>query len=278
MGHLLRKFLSGLIFCGVIVGFAGNPPVLFAEDLSAFEVMQRVEDRDDGQTSISEMTMVLVDRRGNKRIRKMRGFRKDFENVAKNINFFLTPADVRNTAFLSFDWDDENKEDDNWLYLPALRKVKRISSGNKKDSFMGSDFSYVDINGLGIADWDFRFLKKSQIIDGQDCWVIEAVPKKAKRKAIIKETGYLKSISWVRKDIFMMIKGKMYVKKGKKIKYFTATDIVQIQGIWTAKKLSMVTTKRKRKEHATVLLFNKMKYNSNVDDSMFTTQRMERGL
>jgi hypothetical protein len=259
------------------VGLIGD--TLFAADEpSAFEVMKKVEDRDDGDSSISEMTMILLDRRGNKRVRKMKGYSKDFGKDSKSINFFLSPADVRNTAFLSYNWDDENKEDDNWLYLPALRKVKRISSGNKKDSFMGSDFSYADVNGLDTGDWEFKFLKKNEVVDGNDCWVIEAVPKKSKRKEVINETGYLKSISWIRKDNFISVKGKMYVKKGKKIKYFTASNIEKIQGIWTVKKLSMVTTKGKRKEHATVIQFDKLVYNKGVGDEMFTTQRMERGL
>ncbi len=208
----------------------------------------------------------------------MKGYRKDYGKDTKSINFFLSPADVRNTSFLSFDWDDDNKEDDNWLYLPALRKVKRISSGNKKDSFMGSDFSYSDMNGLKLSEWDFKFLKKNVKVKGQDCWVIQALPKKAMKKKVINETGYLKSISWVRKDIFVTVKSKLYVKKKKKIKYFVADELEKIQGIWTSKKLSMTTTRSKRMEHKTILLFDKFKYNEGVDDSMFTTQRMERGL
>ena len=176
------------------------------------------------------------------------------------------------------DWDDEDKEDDSWLYLPAIGKPKRISAGNQKDSFMGSDFTYADMNDLEINEWDYKFLKQSEMVDGKDCWVIEGVPKKSKRKKVIDETGYLKVVSWIRKDIFFVVKGKMYVKKGKKIKYFTASELEPIQGIWTAKKLTMVTTKRKRKEHSTVLLFNKVVYNKGVEDGMFTVQRMERGL
>jgi len=268
-----------LILLGALaIGMMLNNAPISAKELTAAEVMKKAEDRDDGDSSVSEMTMILIDRRGNQRVRKMKGYRKDYGKDSKSINFFLSPADIRNTAFLSYDWDDENKEDDNWLYLPALRKVKRISAGNKKDSFMGSDFSYADVNGLDTADWDFKFLKKSEDVGGHDCWVIEALPKKSKRKKVIDETGYLKSISWVRKDNYVTVKGKMYVKKGKKIKYFTAANIEKNQGIWTVKKLSMVTTKGKRKEHATVIQFDNIVYNQGVGDDLFTTQRMERGL
>ncbi len=278
MLYRMRKMsLTGLfVFLMMLVLVAPSSP--FAREMTATEVMVKVDNFDDGETSSSEMTMILIDRRGNQRVRQMRGFRKDYGEDTKSMNFFLSPADVRNVAFLSYDWDDEDKEDDSWLYLPAIGKPKRISAGNQKDSFMGSDFTYADMNDLEINEWDYKFLKQSEMVDGKDCWVIEGVPKKSKRKKVIDETGYLKVVSWIRKDIFFVVKGKMYVKKGKKIKYFTASELEPIQGIWTAKKLTMVTTKRKRKEHSTVLLFNKVVYNKGVEDGMFTVQRMERGL
>ncbi|MFH2130007.1 MAG: outer membrane lipoprotein-sorting protein [bacterium] len=255
-----------------------SPGVLSAAELSALEVMRRVDQRDDGETSNSELTMILIDKNKNQRVRKLKGFRKDYGKDVKSISFFLSPADVRNTAFLSFEWDDETKEDDNWLYLPALRKVKRISSGNKKDSFMGSDFSYADMNGLKLSEWEYSFINESEQVEGFDCWVIEGIPKKEMRNKVIDETGYLKSVSWVRKDIFMSVRAKLYVKKGNEIKYFTASDIVQIDSIWTAKKLTMKTTKRNRTDHMTVLIFDNIIYNKGVDDTLFTTQRMERGI
>lgn len=269
---LVLTALSCLLLASVI------PLSVSAESLSAREIMERVDDRDDGETSVSEMTMVLIDRRDNQRVRQMKSFRKDYEEVKKSMIFFLSPADVRNVAFLSFEWDEEDKEDDNWLYLPAVGKPKRISSGNKKDSFMGSDFTYADMNGLELSEWDFSIAKENDVVDGRDCWIIEAVPKEAKKMKVIDETGYIKAVSWIRKDNFMSVQGKMYVKKGRKIKYFTASEIEKIQGIWTAKKLTMVTTKGKRREHSTVLLFNNISYNQGVEDDMFTVQRMERGL
>jgi len=270
-------------FCNYLIPFIlvvllSLPWAAAADGLAAREIMQKVEDRDDGETSASEMTMVLIDKRNNQRVRKIRGFRKNFGKDEKTISFFLSPADVKNTSFLSYDWDDENKEDDNWLYLPALRKVKRISSGNKKDSFMGSDFSYADMNGMEISEWEYSFLKPSDMVDGFDCWVIEGVPKREKQEKVINETGYLKTVNWVRKDIFLVVRSMLYVNKGRKIKYFVASDIENIQGIWTAKKMTMKTTRQKETEHMTMLIFENIVYNSGVEDSLFTTQRMERGI
>ena len=251
---------------------------LTAAELSAKEIMDRVDKREDGDTRISDMKMILIDRQGNQRVRIIKSFSKDYPESTKSMSFFLSPADVKNTASLAYDWNDPKKDDDNWLYLPALRKVKRISSGNKKDPFMGSDFSYADMNGIEFSEYNYKMLKKNITVDGQECWVIGSSPKKELRNKVINETGYLKSIIWIRKDNFMPVKRKIWVKKGKKIKYLKASDIVKIQGIWIAKKLEMRTTKQKRLEHATVLLFDNIVYNQGVKDDIFTTQRMERGL
>ena len=265
---LLGFFIFGLIWI----------PSITAAELTAKEVMQKADDRDTGKSSIAESLMILIDKRGNQRIRHTKLFSKEYGKDTKSVSYFLSPADVKNTAFLSYDWDDESKEDDSWLYLPALRKVKRIASSNKSGSFMGSDFSYADIEGVNIEDYVYKFVKKSEMVDGQDTWVIESKPKNDRKKAIIKKTGYLKAQLWIRKDIFMMIKGKFWVKKGKKIKFLTASDIEKIDGIWTAKKLQMVTTKKGRKLHATVLQQKSVSYNQDVKDDMFTTQRIQRGL
>lgn len=247
--------------------------------LSPKEIIVKSDQVDDGETSISEMTMILIDKKNQKRVRKIKGFRKDYGEDSKNISFFMSPADVRNTAFLSFDYDDDAKEDDNWLFLPALRKVKRIASGNTKDSFMGSDFTYNDMNGLKIEEWDYQMVKKSDKVDGADCWVIGAMPKKAIAKQVISDTGYTKRVVWIRKDNFVAVKGKTWLKKGKKVKVMQVGGLKKIQGIWTNETLTMTTQDRKgRRIHATVLQFDNMKYNEGVKDSLFTTQRMEKGL
>jgi len=246
--------------------------------LTPKDIMVKVDNRDDGETSISEMTMVMVDSKGQQRVRKLKGYRKDYGKDTKTMNFFLAPADVKNTAFLSFDYDNPETEDDSWLYLPALRKVKRIAAGNKKDSFMGTDFSYHDMNGLDIEDWNYKMIKDSVTLDGQECWVIGSIPKKSIAKAVIADTGYLKRLAWVRKDNFMVIQGKIWVKKGKKIKILHSSKIEKIQGIWTAKKVEMSTLVRGKREHSTALLFDNLQYNEGVEDSLFTTQRIERGL
>ena len=248
------------------------------EVLTARRVMEKVDGRNDGDTAVSDMTMILIDKTDSRRRRQLKTYRKDEGKDTKSVIFFLSPADVRNTAYLSHDWDQADKQDDSWLYLPALRKVKRIAGTDESSAFMGSDFSYADINGLEIADWDYTFIKNEESLGGQAVWIIQGIPAAAKRQAVVKETGYLKVRMWVRKDNFMIVKGKYWVKKGKKIKYFRAGEIRQEGGIWTAFEMQMGTTRKGKKEHASVIKTREIVYNTDISDGMFSTQRMERGL
>lgn len=270
--HFTPFVIIALFFYGTL-SFATD-----GKDFTATQVMKKVDSRYDGDTSISDMTMILIDKNGKQRLRALKSYNKDYGPDSKGIIFFLNPADVRHTSYLSWDWELESKEDDSWLYLPALRKVKRIASDDSAGSFMGSDFSYYDINGMEVEDWDYKYLKVEDVIDGQNTWVIEGRPKTERKNKVIKESGYLKTVVWVRKDNFIIVKAKYWVKKGKKIKYFRAKDVRLKSNIWTAFEMTMVTSKQGKKEHSSVIRINDITYNNKIDGTMFTTQRMERGL
>lgn len=246
-----------------------------AGNLNATEIMRKSDDRYTGDTRTSDARLVLIDKKGRQRVRELKMYGIENSEVEKSIIYFRSPSDVKGTAYMAYDWEQNNKEDDSWLYLPALQKVKRVAASDESGSFMGSDFSYADINGVDHEDFHYEINKMSELVEGHDCWVINSTPK---NKKVIDETGYLSSQAWVRKDNFMQVKAIINVKKGKRVKYFSATDIVNIQGVWTAKTLQMVSTKRGKKEHASVMKVSNVQYNKNVDESMFDTQAMQRGL
>ena len=273
MKKLNMKQLKKSVLLGVMAGFLVAPS--FASRLTADQIMDKVDARETGETMVSESALILIDKKKRQRVRQLKLFSKEYEGVDKSVSFFLTPADVKDTAYMSFDWDDDNKEDDSWLYLPALQKINRIAASDKSGAFMGSDFSYADIDGVEVEDFTYRLVKESETVNGHDCWVIESIPKS---KEVIKETGYLSTTSWIRKDIFMQVKAIINVKKGKRVKYFQAKDIEQIQGIWTAKTLQMVTTKKKKLVHSSVLKINSVDYQTEVDDKMFENNTLQRGL
>ena len=109
------------------------------------DIIQRVKDRPDGNTRYAEMQLTLVKKNGDKRERKMVSWAMDEGKDTKKIMFFTYPGDVKGTGFLTWDYDQAGKEDDKWLYLPAMKKTRRISgSSSKTDYFMGTDFTYDD--------------------------------------------------------------------------------------------------------------------------------------
>jgi hypothetical protein len=270
-----RRLIITLV---AVITIAGLPGLLSAGGINAAQVIKEWDTREDGDTVTSDTLMVLINKANNKRVRNIKNIRKDFGPDSKGIIFFTSPADVRNTAYMSFDWDDPSKEDDSWLYLPALQKVKRVAAGDKSGSFMGSDFTYSDINGMEIENWDYTFARENAMFEDHEVWIIKGLPKPSAKKKVLEETGYLKSLMWIRKDNFMLVKGKYWVKEGKKIKFFKAEDIKKVDNIWTAHTLTMVTTVKGKVEHSSVLKFSNVAYNVPVDDDAFTTRMMERGL
>lgn len=249
-----------------------------AAELTPLEIMQQVDERYDGDSAIADYTMVLIDRRERQRVRNLKIYSKDYGADIKTLSLFESPADIRGTAYLNFDWDDASRDDDSWLYLPALQRVKRIATSDTSDSFLGSDFTYADINGLELEWYDYRFVNESEMVDEFDCWVIEAVPKPEFRERAEEATGYSKLQSWIRKDNFVQLRGQVWELRGNRVKFFTASEIQLIDDIWTVGRLQAITTRNGQQEHASVLQINSIQYNVDVTDDLFTTESMERGL
>ncbi len=249
------------------------PLSLFSMDV--MEIVKKVDARDDGDNQKSVLQMILIDKHGNQRLRHLQRFSKDKgEDIYTSI-YFLKPNDVKNTAFLTYDYDDPKKDDDQWLYLPALKKSKRIASTDKSGSFMGSDFSYADMTKPNIEDYRYKIVKETKIQGGHEAWIIERTPKTQK---IVDEFGYTKSYIFVRKDNFMVAQAIHFLNEGNKKKYMQVTDMKQIDGIWTALEIEMKTKKGKHTTHATVLKISDVKYNQNLKFDDFTVRRIEKGL
>jgi len=261
------------ILIGLTLGLSLITTNLLADDARARAIMTKVDARDDGKTIQQDMRMILIDKNGKKRTRNMKSYSKDFGADEHQIMFFKSPADVKNTAFLTYDYDKVSKDDDQWLYLPALKKVKRIPSSDKSSSFMGSDFSYFDMTDRNLEDFDFKLLKETKV-RGKDAWMIEATPR---NKRVKKESGYTKSIAIVRKDNYVTVRVINFMRNGKK-KYMDMKKLHKQNGVWVPDEMTMTTKKGKSTVHKTVLKFSNIKLNKPLKDSMFTTRRLEKGL
>ena len=257
----------------VTLGISLLSTSLFADDAKARAIMTKVDALDDGKSLIQDMQMILLDKKGNKRVRSMKSMSKDYGKDEKKVMFFITPADVKNTGFLTFDYHSAKKDDDQWLYLPALKKVKRIPSSDKSSSFMGSDFSYHDMTKMSLDKFNFKLLKDTKV-RGHAAWMIETTPRS---KKIMKESGYTKSIDIVRKDNYVIVRSIGYMRGGKK-KYMDVSRLHKQSGIWVVDEMSMTTKKGKNTLHKTILKFSNTKLNKPISDSEFTTRRLEKGL
>jgi len=258
----VKKLLLGLL-----------APLVLMAGMSVDEIVNKVDTRDDGDNSVATMKMILIDKHNKKRVRDMKKFAQDRGEDIYSAIFFLSPSDVKNTAFLTYDYDASEKDDDQWLYLPALKKSKRIASSDKSASFMGSDFSYSDMTSRDIKDYTYKIVKESKV-GAQKVWIIESVPKTAK---IIDETGYTKSYMFVSQENFVVIRALHYLQDGKR-KYMDVKKLEKIDGIWVATKIEMKTKKGKQTLHTTILEFRDVKFNQNLSENFFTVRQIEKGL
>lgn len=262
-----------LVSCLLIPAQAG-----LAAELSATEVIFQHDNLYDGDTAITDYRLILVDRRSRQRERNLRMYTKDYGHDTRSLSQFDSPADLRGTAYLNYDWADPETDDDSWLYLPSLQRVKRIATSDTSDSFLGSDFTYADINGLETSWYDYSYFSESEIVDGQDCWVIDVVAKPEFREKAEDATGYSRLRTWIRKDNFLQQRAQAWELRGNRIKYFNSSEIEQIDGIWTIKRMQVVTTRNDRQEHASILQVEEISYNMELGDEIFTTEYMQRGL
>jgi hypothetical protein len=246
---------------------------LFA-GLTADQIIDKAENRDDGDNRIANMTMIMVDKNKKQRIRQMKTFSKDFGDDIYQTIFFLAPSDVKNTAFLTYDYDDTKKDDDQWLYLPALKKTKRIASSDKSGSFMGSDFTYSDMTKPNPQDYSYTIAKESQVGEHK-VWVIVRTPIDEK---IVNETGYVQSYIFVRQDNFVVIRALHILKDRSKKKYMEVKKLEKIDGIWTSLEIEMKTVKNKKRLHSTILRFDEVKYNQDLQPDFFKVRTIEKGL
>ncbi len=264
----------GAVLLASLLLLTAAPSGAAADDAKARAIMTQVNDRDDGDNQTSELRMVLIDSHNNRRERDIKTFRKDKGKDTYTIMFFESPADVKGTGFLTYDYAEAGKDDDQWLYLPALRKSKRIASTDKSGSFMGSDFNYSDMTKPDLEDYDFTLLKEEEV-EGQQTWLIQAVPRSDAKKD---EIGYEKSQVWVREDNYVVVRAQRWVYKSSRMKFMKVNKLERIDGVWVSTEFQMVTREGQATVHATVLQFNNVRFNQKLPESLFTVRQLEKGL
>lgn len=178
----------------------------------------------DFQDSKSKMTMTLINANGQTKIRKLQSRTLELQGGDKSLMEFLSPADVKGTKFLNY--EHAKKDDDQWLYLPALKRVKRISSKNKSGAFMGSEFSYEDVSSFNIDKYDYENSDaKEDTLNGKDVYIVERFPN-------YKYSGYTKQVSYIDKTSFLTLQVDYYDRKKSLLKSAYFTEYKLIDGVY----------------------------------------------
>lgn len=222
--------------------------------------------------SISDSTFRLINAQGQERVRETTGQTKLIPGTTDNRRLvtFLSPSDVKGTKTLLV--EHTGKDDDIWIYLPALKKVRRLVANNKKDSFVGTDFSYGDVIGYKLEEWNHKFVKEDKI-DGRPCWIIESLPKS---ESVIDSTGYSKRVGCIDKESFVSLSGELFDKNGQLLKKIKASNVEKVdaaQNKWQPMKLEAHNVQT---DHKTVIEFKNYKVNQGVKDDVFTARYLEK--
>jgi len=259
---ILKKivYLIAIILVGVVV--------LTAQELTGRRIMEMALHKTTWKDMEADVTLILTNPRGEKRIRKIKLYsRKRTEDESDMLMRFVSPADVRNTAFLII--EHSRGDDERYLYLPALRRVKRIASSGKGGNFMSSDFSYYDIGKPKLNDWTYQRLPDSTI-ENQECYVIECLPATPE---IEKDTGYGKILRWIRKDILVTTRSLYFDRGGQKWKQLTVPAVKNISGVWFQTDMIM---RDLQTGHQSEMIFENIRVNQNIPARFFSVRYLQR--
>lgn len=261
----LFTVLTAALFSAVVLQISAGRAETPEEKGLAIAV--EAERRDQGfGDQVTDMVMILRNRNDQESRREITNKILEVKNDGdKSLSIFHTPHDVRGTAFLTF--SHKSGDDDQWLYLPALKRVKRINSRNKSGSFMGSEFSYEDISSQEIEKYTYKYLR-DEILDGRECTVVEYYPVDQEN------SGYSRQVVWRDKKEYRIWKVEYYDRKNSHLKTLTLADYQQYLGrYWRAKKLHMVNHQNGK---STDLLYKNYRFQTGLKERDFNKNRLQR--
>jgi len=254
-----------LISCLIVL----LPIVSFAEtaEKKGLAIATEADKRDQGFGDYTaDMLMTLRNKHGQESTREIRTRTLEIKDDGdKSLSIFDTPRDVKGTAFLTF--SHKITDDDQWLYLPALKRVKRISSRNKSGSFMGSEFAYEDIASQEIEKYTYKYLR-DETIAGHDCFVVERYPVDKKN------SGYSRQVVWMDKDEYRIWRVDYFDRKNSKLKTLTFKNYQQyLDKYWRADELNMVNHQNGK---STTLVFTNYRFQTGLTDRDFNKNSLKR--
>ncbi len=271
MENLKKSIVGFLVLALGLIGL--NFTLQDATDATdAREIMEQAREASKFRGLEAVSTLKIYDAKGRQRVRQTSMASREFDNGAteKRIIRFLSPAEVRGTGMLIYDYQEKN--DDMWIYMPALRKTRRIVSNEKSKSFMGSEFSNADMSAPNLDDFNYSLLRLESI-DDADCWVIESIPI---NEDVMDEMGFDRKVSWIGKKDYVQRKAEYYNEDEEVFKRFTATNIKAIDPAgkkFMATHMEMLNEENGRRS---VMTMDKIQYNPDVKEEYFTLAYLEK--
>ena len=258
-----------LLFAALILGTVA----FTAQSLTGYDIMKKAHDVPEPKTSSSTATLTIHSKKGSDRVREVIMKSKDYGDVKKEVIVFTTPKDVAGTGYLMFNYKEDEKgntkDSDNWLYLPAMKKTRRIaSSGSESEgSFMGTDFTYQDMGERSLSKYDYKLLGEENV-DGTACYKVECISKAHTEK----DPRY---ITYIGKTDYIMRKCEFYDRQNQLHRVLTCTDFTTIKGFTTAQKMKMENVQTGT---WSLIETKDIVYNAtDMDDSFFTVAALEKG-
>lgn len=255
---------TSIAFCAVMIAAFG-----LAFSQSAAEIAKKVHDLPEGNTSSATAVLTLIDKNGKSRTREVASWMKKEGEIKKEVMVFRTPKDVAGVSYLSFDYPDNPdgsvKDSDSWLYLPAMKKVRRVSGSNKDDDFQGTDFTYDDIGDRSLGKDTFAILGE-ETVNGASCWILEYKAKDSSAKIS-------RRVLWIDKSNYVVQKGEHYDRSGNLKKKLFCENISKIDGYWVIQKMTMENVQT---GHKTIYESKDNKFDIPIEPSYFTVSALER--
>ncbi|HBZ69912.1 MAG TPA: hypothetical protein DEP35_09325 [Deltaproteobacteria bacterium] len=268
MARCLRGVLAVALLCGAAAGAArADEPAPSGE-----EVMRRVDARPRGKTQTARAVWHLLTPDGSERVRETRNYWRDARGTgsgklhSQRLIIFEQPPDVKDTAFLTWSANRPDADDDQWIYLPALRKVRRIAVGDRGASFVGTDFSYDDLADR-LVEADEHRLLRSEERDGERYYVVESTPRK-------KPAPYQKRVVFVNATSWTVPRIEYFAPSGE-LQKILEVHWHEVQGIWTWESLDMADV---RSRHRTRVEIDQVAYDRPLGEDLFTENAMRAGV
>ncbi len=268
---------NGRILLSLLAASCGAIPLVAvsarADGMSGRDIMEKVTVARKLDGAESTIKMSIYDEKGQVREREIASATKLYDGgkTEKRVFRFLSPTDVRGTGILIFDY--ESKPDDMWIFLPALRKTRRILSSQGSQSFMGSEFSYSDLNIPALDDFTYS-VGKDEPCGGDTCYVVDVLPKSKETAA---NDGYSKKTYWVSKSKFVVMRGLFYAADGKLLKELATKDVKLLDAKNKRYRTMRMEMLNKQNGRRSVFESTKMTFAPDTKDEYFTTGYIERG-